>query len=310
MNRQRTFMLTGFAMLLLSVGFMTAQDKPAKDAKREADKLAIDKLTKTAIQAFAKRDAAAIAGQWTAGGEFIANDGVPIRGRAEIKKAYAEYFKTLKGKPKLEIHSDGIRFPSADTAVAEVTLRLKNDEGELVASSWRTMLLVREGGQWKIAIVREWDRDVGQDVTLKELAWLIGTWQAANKNREVTSTYEWDENKVFIRGKFTVKEDGKVIESGTQMIGKDNADGVIRSWVFQSDGGFGGGVWSRDGKKWTVDVHGVMPDGKELIATSIYIHVDPNTYTWQAVNQELGGEPISDTQPIKVTRVTKKKSSK
>ena len=63
-----------------------------------------------------------------------------------------------------------------------------------------------------------WDRDVDEDTTLKELEWLIGTWQAAGKDREVTTTYEWDENKVFIRGKYSVKEGDKVIESGTQMI--------------------------------------------------------------------------------------------
>ena len=302
MNRQSTFLISGLAVLALGVGFMTAQDKSAKDPKREADKLAIDKLAKDFIQAFDKRDAAALAANWTADGEFVRNDGEVIRGRAEIQKAYGEFFKKLTGKMKLEAQTDGLRFPSADTAIAEVTLRLKNEEGETVASSWRNTLLVREGGQWKVAIIREWDRDVAQDVTLKEIEGLIGTWQVTTKEREVTTTYEWDENKVFIRGKFSVKEGGKVIESGTQMLGKDNADGVIRSWVFQSDGGFGGGVWTREGKKWTVESHGVMPDGKELTATSIYIHVDPNTYTWQAVNRKLDGEPMPDTLPIKVTK--------
>jgi uncharacterized protein (TIGR02246 family) len=299
---KRTLPITGLALLVLAVGFMTAQDKTAKDPKREADKLAIDKLTQETLQAFDKRDAAAMAAHWTAEGEFIRNDGEAIRGPAEIQKAYAEYFKTLIGKPKLEIQTDGLRFPSADTAVAEATVRLKNDEGEIVASSWRNTLLVRDGGQWKVAIVREWDRDIAEDETLKELEWLLGTWQARTKDREVTTTYEWDENKAFLRGKYTVKEGGKVIESGLQMIGKDNNDGVIRSWVFQSDGGFGGGVWTRDGKKWSVDVQGVTPDGKELTATCIYIHVDPNTYTWQAVDQALDDEPIADTQPIKVTK--------
>jgi len=255
------------------------------------------------MQAFEKRDAAAVAAHWTAEGEFIRNDGEPIRGRAEIQTAYADYFKQLAGKPKLEVQKDGLRFPSQDTAVAEVTMRLKDEEGEVIASSWRNMLLVREGGQWKIAIVREWDRAVGQDVSLKQLEWLIGSWHVASKDREVTTTYEWDENKAFIRGKFTAKEAGKVVESGTQMIGKDNLDGVIRSWVFQSDGGFGGGVWTRDGKKWTVDVHGVTPDGKELTGSSVYVHVDANTYTWQAVNRTLDGEPLPDTQPIKVTKL-------
>jgi uncharacterized protein (TIGR02246 family) len=295
-------LLTGLAVLALGVGLMTAQDKADKNPKREADKKAIDKLSKEMTQAFDKRDAAALAAYYTTEAEFIRNDGEAISGRAEIQKAYAAYFNTLTGKTRLEVHTDGLRFPSADSAVVEATLRLKNEDGEDVSSSWRNTLLVREGGQWKVAIAREWDRDVSADTSLKELEWLIGTWQAATKEREVTTTYEWDETKSFIRGKYTVKEGGKLLESGTQFIGKDNAAGAIRSWVFQSDGGFGGGVWTRDGKKWTVDVYGVMPDGQELEASSVYIHVDANHFTWQAVNQTLDGVPIPNTQPIKAAR--------
>src|SRR5262249_44979696 len=156
----------------LGVGIMTAQDKndkKDKDPAREADKQAIDKILKDNVQAFNDRDAAAIAANWTAEGEYIRNDGDPIRGREEIQKGYAEFFKTLKGKPKLEAHADGLRFTSADSAVSEVTLRLKNEEGEVIASSWRNTLLVREGGKWKVAIAQEWDRDDGLDVSLKEL---------------------------------------------------------------------------------------------------------------------------------------------
>ena len=308
MSRKCTMLFAALAPLVLlapvvwGLGFRTAQDKAPQDPKREADKAAIEKLIKESVQAFEKRDAAALVTNWTADGEYIRNDGTPVRGRAEIQKGYAEFFKTLKTNPKVTIQADGLRFPSQDTAVSEVTLRLKNDEGEVVGSSWRNTLVVREGGQWKVAIVHEWDRDISLDVSLKELDWLIGTWKAATKEREVTTSFEWDENKVFIRGKYTVKEGGKVLESGTQFIGKDNAEGAIRSWVFQSDGGFGGGVWSRDGNKWTVDVYGAMADGKELNATSVYIHLDANTFSWQAVNQTLDGVPIADTQPIKVTR--------
>ena len=293
---------TLLALVALGGSFTTAQDKTAKDPKRKSDRLAIEKLTEDMIQAFDKRDAAAIAAHWTEEGEFIRNDGAPIRGRAEIQKGYAEFFKTLKGKPKLEIQSDALRFPSADMAVSEVTLRLKNDDGEIVASGRQAIVAVREGGQWKVAIIREWDRDIGLDASLKELEWLIGTWRAVTNDREVTITYNWDEHKAFLRGKYTVKEGTKVIESGTELIGKDNARGVIRSWVFQSDGGFGGGVWTREGKKWSVDVHGVRADGRELTATTIYVRVAPNTVTWQAVNQALDGVPVAETPPIKVTK--------
>jgi uncharacterized protein (TIGR02246 family) len=253
------------------------------------------------VRAFEERDAAAVAAHWTEGGEFIHNDGEPLRGRAEVQKGYAEYFRTLSGKPKLEVQSDAVRFPTADMAVLETTLRLRNDDGDIVACGRQNAVLVREGGQWQVAIIREWDRDSGADVSLAELAWLIGTWHAVNRDREVTITYEWGEKQSFIRGKFTVREGATVVDSGTELIGKDNAKGVIRSWLFQSDGGFGSGVWTREGRKWGIDVHNVKADGSELTATLIYIRVDPNTFTWQATNLTTDGEPETDTPPIKVT---------
>ena len=104
---------------------MVAQDKAAKGPDRDADKQAIDKIAQQFVQAFNNRDAAATAAHWTDEGEYMNNDGEPVRGKAEIQKGYAEFFKTLKGKPTLEIQVDGLRFTSADTAVSEVTLRLK-----------------------------------------------------------------------------------------------------------------------------------------------------------------------------------------
>jgi uncharacterized protein (TIGR02246 family) len=302
MFRKSILLLAAPALVLLGVGFMTAQDRTTKGPEREADKLAIDKLIQASIQAFNNRDAAAIAANWTAEGEYIRNDGEPIRGRAEIQKGYAEFFKTLKGKPTVEVQIDGLRFPSTDAGVSEVTLRLKNEQGELIGSNWRNTLLVREAGQWKVAMVQEWDRDTAMDDSLKDLEWLIGTWRMDTKDRDVTTTYEWDEDKAFLRGKYSVKQGGKATESGMQMFGKDNAEGGIRSWVFQSDGGYGDGTWAREGKKWTVDFEGVTHDGKRLRATVIYMHVDANTFTWQSVQQTVDGQPIADTQPIRVTK--------
>lgn len=290
------------ALVFLDGHEVNAQNKTTKAPDREADKLAIDKLIKDSTQAFSNRDAAAIAANWTADGEYIRNDGAPVRGRAEIQKGYAEFFKTLKGKLTVDIQTDNLRFPSADTAISEVTLRLRNEQGEVIGSNWRNTLLVRENAQWKVALVQEWDRENALDDSLKDLEWLIGTWRMDTKDREMSTTYEWDENKAFIRGKYTVKQGGKVAESGTQMFGKDNAEGGIRSWVFQTDGGFGNGFWVREGKKWTVDFEGVTSDGKKLTATILYIRVDADTFTWQSVQQTVDGHPIADTQPIKATK--------
>jgi uncharacterized protein (TIGR02246 family) len=294
--------VTALILAVLGVNFMTVQGKTTKAPDREADKQAIDKLIKEQIQSFNIRDAAAVTANWTTDAEYIRNDGEPVRGRAEIQKGYAEFFKTLKGKPTAAVQVDNLRFPAADMAVSEVTLRLKNEEGELIGSSWRNTVLAREDGHWKVALVQEWDRDNALDDGLKDLEWLIGSWRMDSQDREMTTTYEWDENKKFIRGKFSDKHGGQVVESGTQMIGQDKANGGIRSWVFQSQGGFGDGLWTRDGKKWTIDFEGATPDGKKLTASVIYNRVDGDTFTWQSVQQTVDGEPIPDSRPIRVTR--------
>jgi uncharacterized protein (TIGR02246 family) len=285
----------------------TSQTGAVTDPDREPDRLAIAALTQSLVEAFDKRDAEAIAACWTPNGEFIRHDGEAIRGRAEIQAGYAEFFKNIEGNPKLEIQLDDVRFPSADVAATDVTLGLKSASGEFVASGHQAIVAVREGSLWKVAIIREWDRDISLEVDLQELQWLIGTWNAVSDEREVTIAYAWDENKTFIHGTFVVKEHQAVIESGTEIIGKDPAAGGIRSWIFQSDGGFGAGVWSRDGPNWSIDAHGVRADGSKLTAQFIYLRVNPDTITWQAVNQVLDGQPIADTAPIKVSRQTPSK---
>ena len=101
----RMSFFTGLVVAVLGVSFMTAQDKKAADPKREADKQAIDKLVQDMVQAFNNKDATALVANWSEDGEYSRNDDVPFRGKGEIQKGYAEYFKTLKGKPKLEVQT-------------------------------------------------------------------------------------------------------------------------------------------------------------------------------------------------------------
>jgi uncharacterized protein (TIGR02246 family) len=162
MFRKSILLVLGLALVaVVGANFMRGQEKTEGDkqpSKHEADKKAIEQLVKDLIKAFNSKDAAAMASHWTEDGEFIRNDGDAVEGREEIEKGYADYFKSLKTNPKVEVEFDNLRFPSANTAISEVTLRLKNDEGELVGSAWRNTLLVKEGGKWKIAIVRaHWD---------------------------------------------------------------------------------------------------------------------------------------------------------
>src|SRR4030095_11343638 len=154
------------AVIVPCGGGASAQNEPTRDSKREHDRQAIVELAKDRVRAFGQRDAAAMAANWTEQGEYIQNGGQPIRGRGEIQKGYSEFFKTIQGEPKVDVQFDAVRFPSADVALIETTLRRRNEEGSVVASARQDAVLVREADRWKLADVHEWNRDVGPSLSL------------------------------------------------------------------------------------------------------------------------------------------------
>ncbi len=133
--------------------------------------------------------------------------------------------------------------------------------------------------------------------------WLIGRWEAKSDAVDVRTTYEWDEGRNFIRAHFTIKEKDKdAALSGTQLIGKDPRTGLLHSWLFESDGGFGEAVWNWDGKQWRLDAAGVEADGGETSATNLLTPLDKDSFTWHSIDRKSGDEDLPDIAPVKVTR--------
>ena len=198
--RFTTIVLITLLAVVLPFGGTTPAGETTRDPEREHDRKAVVELSQDMVRAFGRRDAAAMAANWTEDGEYVQNGGQPIRGRGEIQKGYAEFFKTIQGEPKVDVQLDAVRFPSADVAQIEATLRRRNDEGEIVASARQDAVLAREGDHWKLAVVREWDRDVRPSVSLNDLEWLIGAWHAVTPDGEVSISYKWDENRSTFAG--------------------------------------------------------------------------------------------------------------
>jgi len=238
-----------------------------------------------------------VASFWTTDGELIGNDDNVYRGRNAIEKAYRELFGH-KGKRRAEIQSESLRFPSKDTAVEEGRFKVRVGNVEPTMSRY-SVLHVREGGKWLMAIVRELPAETA---SLRDLDWLIGTWVAKNDDAEVHTTYEWVWDKSFIRVQFIIRQKDRTLR-GFQMIGKDEASGELRSWTFESEGGFGEATWSRDGKKWVLDAAGRLSDGSALAATNVLIPLDQDSFTWQTVKRSISGEEVEELPPVKVNRV-------
>jgi uncharacterized protein (TIGR02246 family) len=316
MNTRRTVVLALLGLGVLALGLVAfSKGQPsipnslaAKEADPKAsgsdtgphaaDDAAIRASSKDFIKALEKGDAKAVAAFWTEEGEYIADNGTTFRGRAAIEDAYAKFF-AKNPKLRAEAQIDAIHFVSKDSAIEEGFMKTYNEKSKLPNSSRYSVLHVREGGKWLMAVVREWP---DEGTTLRDIDWLIGSWTAKTDDGEVRTTYEWDESKKFIRMRFTITMKGQTI-NGSEMIGRDPRSGQLRSWLFEDDGGFGEAVWTWDGKRWLLEAGGVQADGSEMTAVNILTPVDKDSFTWQSNDRTLDGDDLPNIPPVKVTRV-------
>src|SRR5262245_33394429 len=310
-TRARLFLALGLIAavpitVIFASGQLVSQSKPQgsatageDDKERAADREAIRRTGEAFAAAFEKGDPKAVAALWTDNAEYVAEDGLTLRQRAEIEKAFTEVLKS-GSTAKVEVDVRSIRFPSRDTAIEEGFLRhIPNGPGLPSSSRYQTVL-VREGGKWLIAHSREWASD--QD-RLGDLGFLIGRWEGGPKGEEVSLMFSKDPDGPFINGKFTRQVKGKAGPSGTIRIGLDAERGQIRSWHFDADGGQGQCLWLRDGDKWVLDAVGVTGDGTITGAVNILSRLGPDEIVWRSIDRVVGGEPLPDTVPVKLMRV-------
>jgi uncharacterized protein (TIGR02246 family) len=306
MKKTACFAIASVVVGVATMGYLAGQQPVGKSTAgkgdvENADAAAVRKAGQSFLKAYLAGDAKGMAAHWTENGEYFADDGTLVRGRAAIEKAYAELYAKKNPHTEAEIDVTSIRFPSKNTAIEEGYFKVRSGKDAPTTSKY-TIMHVREDGQWLMAVLREWP---SEGATIRDLDWLIGTWEAKREDAEVRTTYQWWGDKSFLRADITITRKGETRE-GFQMIGKDRATGQIRSWTFDRDGGFAEATWSRDGKKWLQDAAGVLDDGSVLAATNIITLIDINTFTFQSVQRSVGGADAEDIPPVRVTRVKTK----
>ena len=89
----------------------------------------------------------------------------------------------------------------------------------------------------------------------------------------------------------------------SQRIGWDPLARQIRSWEFDSAGGFGEGRWSRDGDRWTIKHMGVLADGMASSATNIMTNERQDMLSWVSTDRVVGDETLPDTESDVLVRV-------
>lgn len=255
------------------------------------------------VAAFNRGDVADAAGHWCETAEYVLPDsGQRIRGRKAIQAALE---KLAQGDKKftLSVADQEIRFVTDSVAVEEGAARLVSP-GQPPEHARYTVIHVKKDGNWYRDTVHEKvvPTSTSAQERLEDLSWMVGDWSRQDENGSVSIQCSWTHNMSFLSRSFEIASKGGEKLTGTQMIGWDPSSGVIRSWSFDSEGGFEQAVWDRDGKRWNVKVAVVLPDGRTGSEQRIINPVDKNTFTWKAVQRQVDGALLANADEVKITR--------
>ena len=278
---------------------------PASDP-RAADEAAIKAAGAAFLEAYNARDAKKLAALWSPEAVYVdPATGEEIVGREAIEKEFDEAFAD-KQDVKLKTDVEAIDFVSPNVAVIRGVAHVIRP-GEEPEDSDFTVVRVKQNGQWLIDRVSEVEKDKPPPSNyehLKQLEWMIGSWHDDDPrpNVEIQTDCQWTKNKNFMTRSFAFAIGNQIKRSGMQIIGWDPIKKQIRSWVFDSDGGYAEGTWKRKGDRWFIENTATLPDGGQASATNIMTRLDDNSFKWESVNRELDGEILPNVEPVLVVR--------
>jgi uncharacterized protein (TIGR02246 family) len=268
-----------------------------------------DKAIREGVQAFVKafnaQDIEALTGLFTDDAAVVDTEGSETRGKAAIAEMYAGSFEEAPGL-KLESELDEVRFLTPEVARAEGRSRLSTGTGDAKDFTRFSALAVRRDGHWRVAEIREYPLPA-EDVTpyerLKELEWMVGDWVDEGENNKVSSSIRWADNQSYLIRTYTVELQGEKSSSGTMFIGWDPQTGQIKSWLFDSHGGHGEGLWTRTGdNEWVVKAQGVLLDGRPTSATQIHTILSKDAVKTDSIDRIIGGQVAPDIADIVMVR--------
>lgn len=290
------------ALLILAIAIISLPVYAEEPDSRAKDEAAIRATVESYTTAFNTGDAEALAAHWSENGEWVSPDGDRVKGRAAILESMQSYFSE-GGTASLMVSDTKIRFIASTVAVEEGKARVSRS-GEAPSDTSYIAIHVKEEGKWKLESVRETAIPAAASTYehLRELEWMVGTWVDEDGESTIETTCQWTKNKNFMTRSFRVMIKDRISMEGTQVVGYDASAGKIRSWVFDTEGGIGEGVWTQDGKRWIINTSHIAANGDRGSSINIVTYVDENSFRWQSTGRELGGEIQPDIQPVTIVR--------
>jgi uncharacterized protein (TIGR02246 family) len=251
------------------------------------------------IKAFNAGDAAAIAGTFLEAGELVDEDGNVFSGRAAVKDLFAKFFAKFP-QATLDMEVTAARSIGDAIVVEEGVRRITAAADAAVAQMRYVAVRTKQADRWQIATYREFADDPTPTPRemLATLEWLVGDWVDESPEGRTAISYRWSEDGNFLLGEFNVAVGGKRAAKSVQRIGWDAVEGELRSWTFDSDGGFSEGEWGAGENGWIVKSEATMPDGSSGSATVTITQRDADHFVIASTDRVIGGAAEPDFKVV------------
>jgi uncharacterized protein (TIGR02246 family) len=243
-----------------------------------------------------------LAGMFLPQGELIDEEGTVYQGTAEIKGLLTAFFTRFPGA-KLSLNIESIRL-LGPLAIEEGTRTITTKDGATKSQFRYLAVHAKADNGWKIASFRDFSDDPAPTPHehLQPIAWMVGDWMNEGADGKVAITYRWSEDKNFLLGEFQFNPGVGEARKSSQRIGWDPAANKIRSWLFDSDGGFAEGSWTLVDDGVVIKSASVNPDGATASATISIVPVDKDRFTMAGTERIVGNDREPDFEITVVRR--------
>ena len=288
--------LCGVVLLALIAAPATAQEVPGPaqdtaDAAPQAnnDIEAIQQLSRSLVDAFNRKQADDLVALFLPDAELIDDAGNTHRGHEGIRDVFTRFIE-LFPDAAMDLNIETVRLAAGELAIENGTRTVSTQDGAETATNSYTMVYVKRDGGWKIAVAREVPDDPLPTPRhqLQSLAWLEGEWVDEDAEAAISIAAQWDKSGNFLLLDFVAKRDGETVMESRQRIGWDPLAKSVRSWVFDSDGGFGEGRWTVVDGKWIIKSTAVLPDGTTGSATIFIEPISADRFLMKGFDRVLG----------------------
>jgi uncharacterized protein (TIGR02246 family) len=333
---RRPHLLVSFVAVtaICSVQF-SAPSSAQQPAPQSSDAAAFEALAAGFQTLFNEGKAKELAANFLPDGELIDDEGNLYRGREELQDLFERFFATFPGA-KLTLHVDSLRTIGSRLAIEEGTRIISVDEGAVNASGpaiegatttasaasapngataavatavynkpveahLRYLCVwTKVDDGWKVASVREFadDPPPTPHELLEPLAWLVGDWVSEGGDSVVRISYRWSDDGNFLIGDYKVTAGGETSMDSVQRLGWDPLRQQVRSWLFDSDGGYGEGEWTALDDGYLIRSSAVMPDGSVGSANIEARKLSDAQFVLKGTNRIVAGEPVEDFEFI------------